>query len=112
MAVICEFLLDYEPDGANYELFRVEAIVEIDDEAEKVEVEIGQVEIWVPGPKGDPKATTPWVEIMHPLPEWLETELRDQILDKLRTDGAEYDATLVAQNADEAERALEAQAGL
>jgi hypothetical protein len=110
MAVICEFLLDYEPDGANSELFRVEAIVEIHDEAETIEVEIGEVAIWVqPDPleHGDP-----WLLMRDPLEPWLDRELRDQVFDKLRSDGAEYDATLAAQNADDTERAREAQAGL
>jgi hypothetical protein len=115
MAVIREYLIDHQPEGrigAGSHLFQVEADVSIDDVAETVKVEIGQVEIWVPGSKGGPKATTPWVVLADPLPEWLQTYLTDQVLDLLRTDGAEYDATLAAQNEDEAERALEAQAGL
>jgi hypothetical protein len=109
MAVIREYEIEHEPEIGCSSTFKVEAIVQIHGQAEKVEVVIGQVEIWVQPLKAN---ASPWVEIMHPLPEWLENELRDQVLDKLRSDGAEYDATLEAQNADEAERAREAQAGL
>jgi hypothetical protein len=110
MAVIRTFEIDYEPDTAeNAEQFQVEAIVEIHDQAETVEVVIGQVDIWVQPIRPN---VSPWVEIMHPLPEWLETELRDQVLDILRSDGAEYDATLAAQEVLDELRAREAQAGL